>query len=59
MNDVAIRVENLSKLYRIGGPQEQYKTLRESIMGTVTGPLRRLRSAFSKSKIRNPKLFGR
>ncbi len=28
MNDIAIRVENLSKQYRIGGPQARYKTIR-------------------------------
>ena len=31
MSDIAIRVENLSKRYRIGGKQEPYKTLRDSI----------------------------
>ena len=42
-NDVVIRVENLSKLYRIGARQQGYKTLRESIMGTLTAPLQRFR----------------
>jgi len=42
MSDIAIRVENLSKLYRIGGRQERYKTLRESLTGAVTAPFRRL-----------------
>ena len=28
MSDIAIRVENLSKQYRIGGPQARYKTIR-------------------------------
>jgi hypothetical protein len=45
MSDIAIRVENcilswvegLSKLYRIGGPQASYKTLRESLVGAVAG----------------------
>ena len=32
MNDIAIRVENLSKLYRIGQRESGYKTLRESLM---------------------------
>ena len=31
MTDIAIRVENLSKQYRIGGPQARYKTIRESL----------------------------
>lgn len=43
MSDIAIRVENLSKRYRIGGPQASYKTLRESLVGAVTGSLHRLR----------------
>jgi ABC-type uncharacterized transport system ATPase subunit len=44
MSDVAIRVENLSKQYRIGGPQARYKTLRESLTETVQAPFRRLSS---------------
>ena len=43
MSDIAIRAENLGKLCRMGGPQERYQTLRDSIVGAVTGPLRRLR----------------
>jgi len=43
MNDIAIKVENLSKLYRIG-QLVGYKTLRESLMWVATTPLRRLRS---------------
>ena len=35
MTDIAIRVENLSKQYRIGAPQARYKTLRESLTETV------------------------
>jgi hypothetical protein len=31
MADTAIRVENLSKQYRIDGPQTRYKTIRESL----------------------------
>jgi len=42
MSDIAIRVENLSKQYRIGGPQAPYKTIRESLTDTVTAPFRRL-----------------
>ena len=41
MANVAIRVENLSKLYRIGGPQARYKTLRESLVGAARAPIRR------------------
>ena len=35
MTDIAIRVENLSKQYRIGGPQARYKTIRESLTEAV------------------------
>jgi hypothetical protein len=35
MDDIAIRVENLSKQYRIGGPQARYKTIRESLTEAV------------------------
>ena len=44
MSDVATRVENLSKQYRIGGPQAPYRTLRESLTGAVTTPFPRLAS---------------
>ena len=43
MTDVAVRVENLSKRYRIGGPQARYKTMRESLMDMAAAPARRLR----------------
>jgi len=44
MDDIAIRVESLSKQYRIGGPQARYKTIRESLIETVQAPFRRLSS---------------
>jgi len=44
MTDIAIRVENLSKQYRIGGPQARYKTIRESLTEAVAAPFRRLSS---------------
>ena len=44
MTDIAIRVENLSKQYRIGGPQARYKTIRESLTEVVGAPFRRLSS---------------
>lgn len=43
MNDMAIRVERLGKMYRIGGVRESYKTLRDSLVGVVTNSIRRLR----------------
>ncbi len=41
MSDVAIRVEGLSKQYRIGGPQAGYKTFREGLTDMAVAPLRR------------------
>src|SRR5574341_860797 len=38
-----IRVENVSKQYRIGAREAAYGTLRESIVDAVRSPLRRLR----------------
>jgi lipopolysaccharide transport system ATP-binding protein len=43
MSDVAIRVEGLGKRYRIGGPKERYRTLRDQIGRAVSAPLRALR----------------
>jgi lipopolysaccharide transport system ATP-binding protein len=40
MTETAIRVEHLSKKYRIGGPQTSYKTLRETLMSAVSAPTR-------------------
>ncbi len=42
----AIRVENLSKLYRIGARSgsDEYHTLRDTIMGAVAAPWRRLQA---------------
>jgi lipopolysaccharide transport system ATP-binding protein len=44
VSDIAIKVEGLSKLYRIGAKQARYKTLRESIMSAVMSPFQRLRN---------------
>jgi lipopolysaccharide transport system ATP-binding protein len=42
----AVRVENLSKEYRIGsGPKAAYRTLRESLTEALAAPWRRLRRA--------------
>ena len=41
MSDIAIRVENLSKQYRIGKQQAKYKTIRESLTEGVKAPFRR------------------
>jgi len=42
MTDIAIRVENLSKQYRIGGPQARYKTVRETLTEAAQAPFRRM-----------------
>jgi lipopolysaccharide transport system ATP-binding protein len=44
MSNLAIRVENLGKQYQIGGPQARYKSLRETLGGAASAPLRRIRS---------------
>lgn len=40
MSDIAIKVENLSKRYRIGAQQESYKTLRDMLSNAASAPLR-------------------
>jgi lipopolysaccharide transport system ATP-binding protein len=44
MSDIAIRVENLSKLYRISRAQQRHDTLRDALVANVRAPLRRLSS---------------
>ena len=51
MSDIAIQVENLSKLYRIGARQEKYRTLRDTIADAAASPFRRVRSAFGGSAL--------
>ena len=41
MNDFMIRVEGLSKQYRIGAKQENYRTLRDTLTEAVVSPFRR------------------
>jgi lipopolysaccharide transport system ATP-binding protein len=53
MNDTTIEVRGLSKQYRIGGKRQPYRTLRESLMTSVTAPLFFLRSAFRDPAIRS------
>lgn len=43
MSAYAIRVEGLGKQYRLGGSQERYRTLRDSIIGTLSWPVRLLK----------------
>jgi len=44
-----IRVENLSKEYKIGASREPYTTLRESIVNSVKAPLQRRRNGADKT----------
>jgi lipopolysaccharide transport system ATP-binding protein len=43
MSDIAIRVENLGKQYRLGGLQAGYATFRDAIVKTTTAPFRWLK----------------
>jgi lipopolysaccharide transport system ATP-binding protein len=43
MSDIAIRVDGLSKQYRIGGKQERYRTLRDTLTDAIVSPFRRAR----------------
>lgn len=43
MSNVAIRVENLGKMYRIGGKQEKYSTLRDTLVDIAAAPYRKVR----------------
>lgn len=47
-NHAAIRVDGLSKLYRVGARQQGYRTLRESVAEACSAPVRRLRNAFAR-----------
>src|SRR2546428_2503609 len=49
MSDIAIRVESLSKLYRIGARQERYYTLRDTLTEAVARPFQKLASFFSRN----------
>jgi len=44
MGNVAIRVEGLGKLYRIGGKQERYRTLRDTLTDAFAAPFKRARN---------------
>ncbi len=43
MSNLAIRAESLSKMYRIGGPQESYQTFRDVLTRAIAVPLKRAR----------------
>ena len=61
MTNIAIKVENLSKLYKIGDRQKAYKTLRESIMRKI-GTCMKLWTSHHRAKDYNltdvPRLHG-
>lgn len=42
MSNVAIRVESLGKMYRIGGKQEKYSTLRDTLVDLAAAPFRKV-----------------
>jgi lipopolysaccharide transport system ATP-binding protein len=46
MSDHAIRVDGLSKQYRIGSKQQGYKTLRDTLAETFASPFRRAQELF-------------
>ena len=50
MSDLAIKVVDLGKQYRIGTPATNYRTLRESVTEVFAAPLRRLRTGSSFSE---------
>lgn len=50
MSDIAIRVDGLSKLYRIGGKQQRYKTLRDTLTGVASAPL----NVLKRPKVKRP-----
>jgi len=52
MSDVAIRVEGLSKQYRIG-PRRRYKALRDTMMDALCAPARVVQSALRSSVTRH------
>ena len=41
MSEIAIKVENLGKQFMIGGRQEPYRTLRDTLADALTAPIRR------------------
>src|SRR5574341_352062 len=57
MSNIAIKAEKLSKLYRIGGPQEKYKTLRDVVADILSSPLRQLSSVIGNSNSKPQNTF--
>jgi hypothetical protein len=44
-DNIAIRVRNPGKKYKIGGPQEKYLTLRDAIVNSMKAPFKRFHHA--------------
>ncbi len=51
MNDVAIKSENLGKLYRIGAQQVHYPTLREALVRSFIKPLNWMRYRYNRANV--------
>ena len=49
MNNIAVRVSDLSKLYRIGGRKARYKTLRDSFTDGIAAPFHRVAARFRRT----------
>jgi lipopolysaccharide transport system ATP-binding protein len=54
MSNIALRVDNLSKLYHIGASLQHYATLRDVLAGWLTKPLRRTRPDRASKNGRQP-----
>jgi lipopolysaccharide transport system ATP-binding protein len=50
MSEIAIRVDRMSKQFRIGVRQEKYRTLRDTITRTASAPLRLFQRAAKKAE---------
>ena len=50
MSDIVVRVENVSKSYRIGVAPEKYATLRDAIVETIKSPLKRIQKSLPTGK---------
>jgi lipopolysaccharide transport system ATP-binding protein len=56
MGELAVRVEGLSKEYRLGGSRERYATLRDRVNKLASAPFRGLRSRGERSE-QNPRFW--
>ncbi|HEV8724364.1 MAG TPA: polysaccharide ABC transporter ATP-binding protein [Candidatus Binatia bacterium] len=56
MSELAIRVENVSKQYRIGQGQDSFKTLRDTLSNALLAPVHRVADLFRGQNARVPKV---